>query len=986
MGYRAFFSYARADDKVANWLHRQLDTYRTPKALVGGESVLGLVPTKLHPIFRDRTDLQAGGHIDQSLQKALEDSDTLVVLCTPTSAKSIWVNHECETFLKLGRGDRIFPVIAGGEPDSADPETECFPPALRGKGLLAADLRDFKKPGGQLVGDGREGGRLKLIAGLLGVPLDALAQRERRRQRTQRGALGVAALTFAGVAAVAIFFWQAAQRNLEQVNAALADIYVQSAWSRIATDDMPAAARYALSGMRIPSGARTDLDLALGRVLWGAGDSVEVRNHVRPAALDFTGRVSAASFDASSERVVTIDEGGTATIRTVLDGREQLQLRASGQDLQGAIFSPAGDFVVTFGVDGAARTWRASDGQRLQEFRGAGGAITSVALSDDGRMMALVEGWDQGATVCAVSGRCLFSLGRGTTQYEGADFSPDGALVVLPTLTGPVEIWSVAERRRLRVLPHDRGTEAARFLGDGSALLTLSFGRARIWDTSTGRLRADFPDENILDFAANPRRNEIAWATPQGVSVVDWQSGVVTKRLAHEERVTAVAYSADGVRVVSAGDDFIVRVWEVQSGALVNAMRGHNSSIESVAFSPDGSAIISSDASYTARIWRNFGGNRVFSAQPSQKRTVMTFSPDERMLAFGYEDGAIETWSIGERRRISHALVHATAINSIDVEQGGESVVTSSNDRLARIVALETLEVRSTLDGGPAPDHAEYAATSFEGGFDPAAEVTSAHFSPDGRLVATAHRAHVARLWSVIDGRLVATLEGTDAGVLDVAFSRDGTLVATAAGDGALRLYDVRSGTQAMTIQSAADPDNFHGTFSPETINALSVAFAPDGRSIAAGLSDGTARIWSLDEGGEQRALLRGHSGVVQSIAFSANSNLVATGGYDGTVRLWNAMNGREVLKLDTDGPVQSVQFSRSGRLLGFSTEHGTVEVWDASVFLRERRDLTTAACTNVLTASNRTFSLVEQGADPLIQRLWLRGRRDRDVCEGVLD
>ena len=213
MRYRAFFSYARADDRLANWLHLQLDGYRTPRALVGADGALGPVPAKLHPIFRDRTDLDARGHIDQRLQEALEGSECLVVLCTPTSAKSQWVNHECETFLKLGREGRIFPVIGAGEPNSGDPETECFPPALRGKGLLAADLREIKKPNGQLIGDGRDGGRVKLIAGLLGVSLDQLVQRERRRQRLLIGALGAAALVFAGLAVTAGGFGWLAQHN-----------------------------------------------------------------------------------------------------------------------------------------------------------------------------------------------------------------------------------------------------------------------------------------------------------------------------------------------------------------------------------------------------------------------------------------------------------------------------------------------------------------------------------------------------------------------------------------------------------------------------------------------------------------------------------------------------------------------------------------------------------------------------------------------------
>lgn len=249
MGYRAFFSYARADERTAKWLHRQLDSYRTPKALVASEGALGPVPEKLHPIFRDRTDLQAGGHIDASLQRALEDSFCLVVLCTPSSAKSAWVNQECEAFLAMGRGGRIFPVIAGGEPDSVDPDRECFPPALRGRGLLAADLREIRLSNGRLVGDGREGGRLKLIAGLLGVGLDTLAQRERRRQRVLVGAFAGAALVFAASTALAGFFYLSANRNEQR--AVAGEERARSSASAAELEARRARAANAVSGLRV---------------------------------------------------------------------------------------------------------------------------------------------------------------------------------------------------------------------------------------------------------------------------------------------------------------------------------------------------------------------------------------------------------------------------------------------------------------------------------------------------------------------------------------------------------------------------------------------------------------------------------------------------------------------------------------------------------------------------------------------------------------
>jgi hypothetical protein len=279
MGYRAFFSYARADDRIANWLHRQLDAYRTPRALVGAEGALGAVPAKLHPIFRDRTDLQAGGHIDASLQQALEDSETLIVLCTPSSAKSHWVNHECETFLRLGREGHIFPVIAAGVPDSGDPETECFPPALQGRGLFAADLREIRLPSGQLVGDGREGGRLKLIAGVLGLPLDKLVRRERRRQRQTMAMLGAAALVFAGVAVLAGLQTLAANRERTQALNTLHRFYATRAQDRIDENNLVDAARYALAGMQLAPANAEEYRAALAAAMHAAGEAVALLPH-----------------------------------------------------------------------------------------------------------------------------------------------------------------------------------------------------------------------------------------------------------------------------------------------------------------------------------------------------------------------------------------------------------------------------------------------------------------------------------------------------------------------------------------------------------------------------------------------------------------------------------------------------------------------------------------------------------------------------------
>lgn len=217
----AFFSYARADGAAAEKLHTALDRYRTPRDLVGIDGANGPVPAKFHPVFRDVSDLSGGGHLNEKIERALAESTCLVVLCSPAAAASPWVNVECETFIAQGKAARIFPVIApnlpaAGTRDELFEET-FFPPALRGKGFLAADLRETKAESGKPVGDGEDNGRLKLIAGLLGVPLDALAKREARRQRRLVAMLSAAALVFAGVAVAAV--WQTVVANGERARA-----------------------------------------------------------------------------------------------------------------------------------------------------------------------------------------------------------------------------------------------------------------------------------------------------------------------------------------------------------------------------------------------------------------------------------------------------------------------------------------------------------------------------------------------------------------------------------------------------------------------------------------------------------------------------------------------------------------------------------------------------------------------------------------------
>ena len=212
--YRAFISYSHRDKAWADWLHKALETYRVPSRLVGTKTAHGEIPRRLNPVFRDREELSSSPELGTKINQALALSESLIVLCSPASATSRWVNEEVLAYKRMGRSARIFCLIVDGEPNATDLQgresEECFCPALRfatdadGRPSnertepIAADARPGK--------DGKPNAKLKLIAGMLDVGFDALKQREQRRQVQRLTAIAALAVCVMAVTIVLAVF------------------------------------------------------------------------------------------------------------------------------------------------------------------------------------------------------------------------------------------------------------------------------------------------------------------------------------------------------------------------------------------------------------------------------------------------------------------------------------------------------------------------------------------------------------------------------------------------------------------------------------------------------------------------------------------------------------------------------------------------------------------------------------------------------------
>ena len=289
--YWAFISYSHSDETFAAELHQAIETYRVPKALVGRAHSYGEIPRRLMPVFRDRDELPGASNLAEKIYAALAVSRFLIVICSPRSAVSQYVNEEIQEFKRLGRADRVLPVIFEGAPHASSRPgregEECFPHSLchdvDADGTtttcepMAADARPGK--------DGRQRAVLKLIAGMLEVGFDDLYRREVIRQRRRRVRIGAVS---AAVAAMLIVGLVAGGRYVARSQASsvvneLASAEVEQA-PRI-LDAIKAHRRWALPMLKDEStrgspGSPQELNWQLALLWLGEGDAVALRDRL----------------------------------------------------------------------------------------------------------------------------------------------------------------------------------------------------------------------------------------------------------------------------------------------------------------------------------------------------------------------------------------------------------------------------------------------------------------------------------------------------------------------------------------------------------------------------------------------------------------------------------------------------------------------------------------------------------------------------------
>ena len=545
-------------------------------------------------------------------------------------------------------------------------------------------------------------------------------------------------------------------------------------------------------------------------------------------------------------------------------------------------FSPDGAYLATCDAASEVSLWQVATGKKLWTRKQHKGWVMSLAFSPDGYSLAS-SGCDPNVRLWAVNtGDCLQILESPSNHLQRISFSPDGTLLASCSLDQTARLWDVATGQCVHQWQWSTHSSLSAILftsvtfspsGDVLACCTFDY-TVHLWDVQT---------RNLVKTLPSPARIGRTIFTPEG-------------------------------RLVAGCDDGSIRVWNVQTGALLQTLTGHHEQILGLAVSPDGRVIASGSVDYTIRLWDSRTGDclRVLQGDDSAVWSL-TFSsvvknlpltPDgtaliSYTLASGHEDRGIKFWDTHSGQCFRTLQGQGGWINSTVFSLVDSTLATTSFDQTVRLWDIQTQQCIQTLRG-----HTSW--------------IWNTAFSPDGLRLASAGRDGTARLWHVQTGECLNILRGHTGWVWAVAFSPDGRLLATCSYDKTIKLWDAKSGECLKTLLG-------------HTSLVRSVAFCCDGQTIASGGYENTVRIWNILTG-ECLHILTEHSSWISMVAFSPDGCLLASSSDDRTIRVWNVETGQcvQVLK-GSVSTVLSVSFSSDGRWLAGGSASEALRVWNVS-------------------------------------------------------
>jgi WD40 repeat protein len=660
------------------------------------------------------------------------------------------------------------------------------------------------------------------------------------------------------------------------------------------------------------------------------------------------GSVFTVDFSSDGALLLTLAAGGrsidsartnravnVARLWDVKAGMLHFELASPAPTLS-AEFSQNGRFVITTDADLAVRVWRAPTGTEERVLR-HDVPLTKARLAPDGAHLV----------ACGADGTIFFwdfadsRIIRRATHVGGRDlaFSPDSQFVLSFGDTPTVIVWEAKSGEQKLQLPcspsrqlGSGGVNRAEFSPDGTRILpAVRNEEVQIWNATSGERVLSFREVAHESWSAdefqagfNADGQQLAVWSYHGVRVYDAGTGrAVTPRIVPSAKVTQSRFTSDGKRLLTAGSDGTVRLWNIAAPDREHLAIPWIDSVDYCEFSRDGHLVLAIGDD-TAGVWDAVTGavttTNLAHQGGKQFMNFAEFSADGRRVLTSGGNGQARVWESKTGKPLTPVIHHsANSPASARFRPDGDRIVTVGGDKLGRD---GDGRIR-WWDGATGEAVTTPAAASHDG------TICWAEFSRDGRWLVTASADTTARVWDATTGAAVGTPLLHAASVRRASFSPDSERVATGSDDGTARIWETRTG-KALT------PPMVHNTA------IWSVVFSPDGQRLVVACGDQSATVWDTQSGRREFSLL--HSGGMYNAEFSPDNRFLATSSDKGT-RFWDAATGDAITPYLPNRPVRAqawmLRFGPDSRHVAAAGQFArNVRIWTLPDEAQSARDL----------------------------------------------
>jgi WD40 repeat protein len=467
-------------------------------------------------------------------------------------------------------------------------------------------------------------------------------------------------------------------------------------------------------------------------------------------------------------------------------------------------------------------------------------------------------------------------------------FSPDGTLLAASDTGGEIHFWQVNDGKKILTCKgHSHWVCTIAFIDNQTLVSGSADHTLKLWDVATGECLQTFHG--------------------------------------HEDWVISVAFFPQHRLVASSGVDRTIKLWNIDTGQCLQTLQEHRHWVCTIAFSPNGQWLVSGSDDHCLKLWDIKTGQclRTYQGHTSHVRAV-AIAPSSEMIASGGDDGTIKLWDISTGDCITTLKGHLNPVRSLVFNPDGRTLASASEDHTLKLWDMAEHGCLKTLQGHTA-------------------HVRTLAFSPDGQTLASGSADQTVKLWHGHTGQCLKTLQGYTNFVLSIAFSSDGQTLASGSADHTVKLWQLppsqeKQGSNTAEPSSLLDrpsiPEKSNPHSSPRILKGhsdwvLSVAFSPDGETVASGSFDQTIRLWHRASG-ECLKVLRGHKNWIHSVAFSPDGQLLASGSSDQTIQLWDGQTGDRLATFrGHTSHVWSVAFSPDGQFLASGGDACVVKLWN---------------------------------------------------------